>query len=654
MIGKFTITKRLVLGFGLGVLGFVTVAVFNNVTLDRLDALQQEGARRAEDAIQATEMAAVGPRLYQIVADAVINREFDETAKDWTALKAEAETLMQGVTTSVDTADEVRWNEEAIRRYRAAVTLFETEMLPALKTSEAVDATIRALDGRLDAEVGAMAELYRKIEHSIVEEAKAADAAFDAVSVNADRISVAITMAMTLLMMLTAWLSTRSIVNPVRAMTDAMHRLADGDKSIAVPAVGRADEIGEMAAAVQVFKENAIRIERLQAEQEAMKRQAEEDKKRAGLVMADTLENTAQGALQTVGDVVRVMDGTASSMTREAEYAKLGAANAAAAAEQASANVQTVAVATEELSSSIAEISRQVGNASATAGEAVEEARQVTELVQTLAESSKHIGEVVRLITDIATQTNLLALNATIEAARAGEAGKGFAVVAGEVKHLATQTAKATEDITVQVEGIQTATGKAVQGIVGIGGTIETISGIAAAIAAAVEEQAAATREIARNVQQAAQGTEEMAKSVHTVNAIVASTEKMASDVKDAAGKVLSDIDQLGGNVTHIVRNSDAGNRRSSQRAAFTQAVRIGGGTATTEDISLGGARLSSRGWTPALGHTVAIDFGTLGTVNARVMWATADAAGVQFLALTPEQRTTIGGIVERAAPLAA
>jgi len=335
-----------------------------------------------------------------------------------------------------------------------------------------------------------------------------------------------------------AWLLGSMISNPVVAMTSAMNRLANDDLAVEIPSQGRKDEIGEMASSVQVFKDSAIRNKELEAEAKEQERRAAEEKTRLMNQMADDFQASVGGVVQTVSSASTELQASAQSMTSISEETSSQATAVAAASEEASTNVQTVASAAEELSSSIGEISRQVAQSTEIAGNAVNAAGEADEMIQGLAMSAQKIGEVVELITDIADQTNLLALNATIEAARAGEAGKGFAVVASEVKNLANQTAKATEEIGSQIGGIQGATQDSVQAIQGITKTIGEISEISSAIAAAVEEQGAATSEIARNVEQAAAGTGEVSSNIQGVTQAASEAGSTSSQVLGAANEL--------------------------------------------------------------------------------------------------------------------
>ena len=342
-----------------------------------------------------------------------------------------------------------------------------------------------------------------------------------------------------------AWLIASGITRPVSAMTQAMTVLASGNTAVEIPARGNRDEVGEMAGAVQVFKDNAIEKVRLEAEQVERERRVAEEKRATMRKMAGDFESSVGQVVSQVSSAVTQMESSSAAMSATAEETTRQAAAVAAASEQASANVQTVASAAEELSGSIAEISRQVTQASQIASAAVTEAERTNVKVQGLAQAANKIGEVVALITDIAEQTNLLALNATIEAARAGDAGKGFAVVASEVKNLANQTAKATDEIGAQITGIQTATKDAVAAIESISKTISKINEVNAGVASAVEEQGAATQEIARNVEQAASGTQEVSSNIGGVSQAANETGAAAEQIKGAAAELSQQSEHL-------------------------------------------------------------------------------------------------------------
>ena len=333
---------------------------------------------------------------------------------------------------------------------------------------------------------------------------------------------------------LLAFATGRAISRPIVSMTGAMQRLADGDETVDVPASDQTDEIGDMAKAVIVFKENMIKNRELQA---AAEKEQEERNKRAERVdgLTKHFDQKAEEMLKVFSSAASEMQQTSATLSSAAEESSSQASAVAAASTQAAANVQTVAASTEELTSSIKEISQRVSESSKLADTAVGDAEGSRKMVQQLVSSASHIGEVVKMITDIAEQTNLLALNATIEAARAGEAGKGFAVVASEVKTLATQTAKATEEIRQQVEGIQGDTTTTAESIEKIGKRIQEISEISTNIAAAMEEQDAATQEIARNVTEAANSTQEVTSSIEGVRAAAQDTSASSTQMHQSS-----------------------------------------------------------------------------------------------------------------------
>ena len=328
-----------------------------------------------------------------------------------------------------------------------------------------------------------------------------------------------------------AWLIGRSISRPLNQLGARMQALADGSLEAEIPGVGRGDEIGAMAATVQIFKDNAVRIRGLEKAEAETQARAAAERRAAMEGIASDFERSVNGIVRSVSAAAAGMQTTAQSMTSTASDASARAATVGAASDSASSNVGTVAAAAEELSSSVTEISRQVTRSSEIANKAVSDAERTNATVQVLSTGAEKIGEVVKLIHSIAAQTNLLALNATIEAARAGESGRGFAVVASEVKALANQTAKATEEISAQVAAMQASTSDAVAAINGITQTIGQMSEITIGISAAIEEQGAATREIARNIQSVATGSSEISAHIGGVTTAAAATGTAASDV---------------------------------------------------------------------------------------------------------------------------
>jgi methyl-accepting chemotaxis protein len=454
---------------------------------------------------------------------------------------------------SIEYADKaiaaVREIEEVARTNGSAQFIRDLQTyLPQYK--EATAALVKAIDARNEARdtfaseaaamTNAIVQTIESVSSDAVKTKNATDAALDNAVTNG-----MVGGALALLIGIgAALLVSRSITKPVGELTSQMGTLADGKTDFDVAGIGRKDEIGSMAEAVEVFRQNAIRVAEMTAA-EKTEQEKKEARQRAVDSYIAAFDQAVSGALGSMNAASTQLSSTATSMTTIAEETTRQTTAVAAASEEASANVQTVAAATEELTASIGEIAGQVESSTKVARSAVEKANSTNETVQSLVQAAERVGQVVSLINEIASQTNLLALNATIEAARAGEAGKGFAVVASEVKSLAQQTAKATEEIAEHIQKIQAVTGEAADAIRGIGTTIGDINEISATIAAAVQEQTAATQEIARNVQQAAAGTGEVNTNISGVTQAAQETGSAASEVLSAAQELGRQSDEL-------------------------------------------------------------------------------------------------------------
>ena len=372
-------------------------------------------------------------------------------------------------------------------------------------------------------------------------------------------IVVALLAVTVVLSTLSGHLLVKAIAQPVVGMVKAMLALAEGNTAIDVPSKQRQDEIGNMARAVEVFRQNAIDNERMRQDQKQSEIRAQTERRNEMLKMADSLESRVHGIVGTINQSVRKLHTASDNLSANAEQTQRQSAAVAAATEQATTNVGTVSAASSQLTASINEISRRVNDAARVSGAASAEAKAATGRVAGLESAAQKIGEVVQLINDIASQTNLLALNATIESARAGDAGKGFAVVANEVKSLAGQTGRATDDIAAQIGTIQVETQAAVSAIETIARTIEQINEMTASIATAVEQQGAATGEIARNVEQATAGTREVSNNISGVAHAASDTGQMAQSVFQAAGELMAESTELEHEIENFLSELRAG-----------------------------------------------------------------------------------------------
>ena len=520
---------------------------------ERLDQIESKWARNVNNVVNSAPFANI-PNYRDI--EAFINEatsQFkDGRTASWRYFLLNEASQTRRISASTDQAiQQLNYagravTDKAVLRGIETLQQIVTEYTSVLQeTTSAIDAQNATQSGRANpAEAESRALLAQAIETANARsDAATAQAAVGVAQ--AGRIRIGIGLVVGLVLIGAAAFASLSIGKPVRKIGEVLMGLANGNKTVAIPYADRRDEVGDTARAAQAFKDNLLRVERLESAQKQAEERTAVERRSAMNKLADEFEGAVGGIVTTVSSASSRLEGAANTLTKTASTTEQLSGLVATASDEASSNVQAVAFAAEELSASVSEVGRHVQESSRIAKDAVDQAARTDVRINQLFQASHRIGDVVKVITAIAEQTNLLALNATIEAARAGGAGKGFAVVAQEVKALAAQTGKATSDIGTQIAGMQSATRESVAAIKEIGETIDRVSEIATAMAAAVEEQGGAIQEIARNVQEAASGTSQVATNIVDVNRGATATGQASAQVFASAQSLASDSNRL-------------------------------------------------------------------------------------------------------------
>ncbi|MBF0268638.1 MAG: HAMP domain-containing protein [Alphaproteobacteria bacterium] len=563
-------------------------------------------------------------------------KEAEAAAQSFEKNVAAAKVLAQelGLTGVVSSLDQVRADFLPFYDFGKKMAAAYVEKGPpgGNKMMEDFDAVAEKLSGSLD-------KLIEEVDANTEKASKDLQEAGETLASSANTMAISIGLAggvVVCVLVLALVLLNKRLLGPMLDLTEVMGKMADGNLELTVPCVGRSDETGKMASAVEIFRVSGQKLRQVQAASEAESRRNQRKLQSQLLALNHALEEEVSKTVEVVLTAAQSMRGSADNMSSAIDAVQRQSETAAAASEQATGSVNAVAAAAEELSSSVQEISRQVSQSTSIAHSAEDEASRATGMVQSLAKSAESVGEVVHLINDIASQTNLLALNATIEAARAGDAGKGFAVVANEVKSLANQTAKATDEISGQITAIQQATQDAVSAIEGIAKTISQMNAIAAGIASAVEEQSAATQEIARSASQAAGGTQEASSNISEVSRSSVETSSIAGELKSSAVQVNDRIVGMQQSMADIMRSSSEDNKRLNERHTINlPATAVCDGreiSCLLHDLSLSGAGVLDRALEGVKrGAVLSVKLAGLGEFSGQVMALTPTSTHISL-----------------------